>query len=165
MLIKILDERLNGYVRKVDGASGKLYKFTWSPDHKAYVYRANSQEEAEDFFTRENTYTKFAPVFAPSTEDTGPDVGNGKENTAAAGVEEDQTQREVLSAMLKGVGVAVQESDSLDVLERLLLAYDRGRAEGQSQAAEADAKAADSAIAADAPKSGRRGRRKKVEST
>lgn len=63
--IRLLHERRgNSDLRKVDGASGKLYHFKWSTEHRAYVFTTAKQEEADDLFNSQGRQmgSYFAPV-------------------------------------------------------------------------------------------------------
>lgn len=117
--LKLLHERKNGPYRKVDGYSGRNYKFTWSKQHDAYIGELTKQDQVEDLCKMPNRM--FAPVMIVETE------------TAAKPAKvdpEELAKRDILAQLLSGVGVSATKDDPLDVLERLLRAYDKGKADG-----------------------------------
>lgn len=64
LTIKLLHERRgNSDLRKVDGASGKIYHFTWDPAHRAYLFTTGKQEEADDLFNSQGR--QMGSYFAP----------------------------------------------------------------------------------------------------
>jgi len=121
MLIKILEERRRGPILKVDGYSGKLYRFRWDETLRAYVHEPASQKQIDDFFAHEHSFFRFAPVSDP--QGCAP-----PEPVASAEV------RDALAGLVENAGVAVHQADTTETLKRLLRAYDRGTTVAKEQA-------------------------------
>lgn len=64
--IKLLNERLSGAYRKIEGRSGKLYLFTYEPAVRSYVFNTDKQADVDDLFnSQESCRCYFAPVVVP----------------------------------------------------------------------------------------------------
>lgn len=119
LLLKILNEVKGRKALKVDGYSGLRYKFAWDPDHKAYTYLPQGQNEIDDLFRTVGRVTAY--IFAPVIVGDVPAPLPPPQPPAPA-AKQDQALRD--QCMQRGI--VLTDADSNDTALRLSRAYDKG---------------------------------------
>jgi hypothetical protein len=121
--IKLLHDRLNGTIRKVEGMSGLRYVFTWDHKIKHYAYIPKTEDEAADIFATVGRVTGAA--YAPVSLDLAPQPVPAKTDFTAP------ITPEIEECIIRGV--VITEDDSAEVVARLLKVARKAEAKGEAQ--------------------------------
>jgi hypothetical protein len=124
VLVKMIHERRTGSYRKVDGVSGRVYPFRWAQEHRAYVAELD-QAAVDDLFAMPRP-SYLAPVV------TMREAAPAPVNVTISPMEREA--RAMFGAILTGMGMPPPPEVSADVMQMMLGAYDKGRADAAAAA-------------------------------